>query len=329
MWAAAFQRVMGDMAESNRVLVTGATGFVGRALLRQLLEQGRPVSCLLRPSSQARQWAKGTVHVATGTLQDLPALRVAMINADTVIHLAGAQRKQGQYTAEWINHQGTANVVEAALDTDVKHIVYLSHIHADRNSAYPLLRSKGAAEEVIRSSGLRYTILRSSLIFGPNDAFTTVLAMLLKIIPFIFPVVGQGRTRFQPIHVQDVARCLAGCLDAYHMENTVLPIGGTQHLSYEEILEAVMDTLNVRRMRVHVRLPLMRTLVRLSASLLPYPPVTCEQLDLFSINNATDLGNVPRNFDFDPRRFTENLTYLRRKGWRRAFLRYVYQGPQR
>lgn len=310
------------------VLLTGATGFVGRAVLSQLLAQGQPVSCLLRPSKQARQWPEGAVHVSTGILQDLPALRVAMINADTVIHLAGARRKQGQYTAEWINHQGTANVVEAALDTNVQHIIYLSHIHADRNSAYPLLRSKGAAEEVIRASGLSYTILRSSLIFGPHDAFTTVLTMLLKTIPVIFPVVGQGKTRFQPIHVDDVARCLLGCLDAYHLENTVLSIGGPQHLSYEEILEVLMETLHVRRFLVHARLPLMRTLVHFSEGLLPYPPVTREQLDLFSINNATDLGNVPRNFDFEPRRFTENLTYLQRRGWRRALLRYVYRGPE-
>jgi hypothetical protein len=89
-----------------------------------------------------------------------------------------------------------------------------------------------------------------------------------------------------------------------------------------------METLHVHRFMVHMRMPFMRTLVRLSEGLLPYPPVTREQLDLFSINNAADLGNVPRNFDFEPRRFTENLTYLRRRGWRRAFLRYVYQGPQ-
>jgi len=311
------------------VLVTGATGFVGRALLRRLLDKERTVGCLVRPSSSVRYLPQGAVHLATGTLQDLPALRVAMQGADTVIHLAGARRDEGRFTAEWINRQGTVNLVEAAQDADVERIIFLSHIHADRNSAFPLLRSKGAAEEAIRSSGLTYTILRSSLIFGPDDSFTTILAMLIKVIPLVFPVTGGGTTRFQPIHVEDVAACLAGCLDAYDLENTTLPIGGPEHLSYTEILNAIMEAMRVHRVHVHLRLPLMRTLVSLTESLLPNSPVSSEQLDLFTIDNTTDLGNVPRNFDFEPRRFTTNLDYLRRKGWRRAFLRYAFQGDRR
>lgn len=307
------------------ILITGATGFVGRALLRRLIEEERAVACLLRPSSRERRLPQGTMRIATGTLQDMPALRVAMQDVDTVIHLVGTARGQDGYTAEWLNQQGTVNVVEAALDAGAQHIIYLSHMHANPNSAYPLLRSKGAAEEAIRASGLVYTILRSSLIFGPQDSFTTVLAMLIKAMPLVFPVPGDGKTRFQPIYVNDVARCLAGCLDAYHLQDTTLPIGGPQHLAYDEILSTVMATLGVRRLRVHLRLPAMRTLVHLGERLFPNPPFNREQLDLFSINNTTDLGNVPRNFNFEPLRFTENLDYLRRKGWRRAFLKYVYQ----
>jgi uncharacterized protein YbjT (DUF2867 family) len=308
------------------VLVTGGTGFVGQSLLRTLLAEGRPVSCLLRPSTETRHLPPGAVKVVTGTLQDLPALRAAMQGVDAVIHLAGAYRKEGGYTAEWINHQGTVNLVEAAAEANVRRIIYLSHMHADRNSAYALLRSKGAAEEAIRKSGLTYTILHASLIFGPGDSYTTVLAMLIKAIPVFFPVTGDGKTRFQPIHVDDVAACLAGCLDERLLENTTLPIGGPQHLSYAEILDAVMEAMKVHRVRVHLRMPLMGTLVRLTELFFPHPPVSREQLDLFSIDNTTDLGNVPRNFHFEPRRFTDNLGYLRRKGWRWAFLKYVLRG---
>lgn len=307
------------------ILVTGATGFVGRSLVRVLLAEGHEIGCLLRPSNREPFLPQGTIHIVTGTLQDAPALRVAMHDVGTVIHLAGTHRRKGQDTVESINHHGTVNLVEAALDAGVRRIIFLSHIHADRNSAYSFLRSKGAAEEAIRSSGINYTILRSSLIFGPDDSFTSILAMLIKSIPIVFPVTGDGKTRFQPIFVDDVAACLVGCLDAHHLENTALPIGGPQHLSYTEILDAVMETLGVHRVRIHVRRPLMRTLVSATSLFFPNPPVSREQLDLFSVDNTTDLGNVPRNFRFEPRRFTENLGYLRRKGWRRAFLRYVFQ----
>lgn len=308
------------------VLVTGGTGFVGRALLKVLAMEGREVGCLLRPSRQAPALPQGTFRVETGTLQDLPSLRTALQGVDTIIHLAGARRAEGQYSAEWINQQGAVNLVTAARDASVRRIVFLSHMHADRNSAFPLLRGKGAAEEAIRSSGLNYTILRCSLVFGPGDSFTSVLAMLMKVMPLAFPVTGDGKTRFQPIHVDDVAACLVGCLDTHHLDNTTLPVGGPQHLSYAEILNAVMRAVGVRRFTFHVRMPVMRTLVGLTEALFPNPPVSREQLDLFSIDNTTDLGNVPRNFHFEPLPFTEGLEYLRRPGWRKAFFRHVFRG---
>jgi NADH dehydrogenase len=145
--------------------------------------------------------------------------------------------------------------------------------------------------------------------------------MLIKVIPVVFPVIGEGKTRFQPIHVDDVAYCLAQCPDLPLLENATLPIGGPQHLSYNDILDEVMSTMGVRRVRVHVRLPFMRPLVGLVEGTFPTPLVSNEQLDLFSIDNTTDLGNVPRSFNLEPRRFTGNLDHLRRGGWRRAFLR--------
>jgi uncharacterized protein YbjT (DUF2867 family) len=307
------------------ILVTGATGFVGRSVVRQLLADGRAIRCLVRPPLDPQALPPGTMDIRTGDLHDRPALRDCVQGIDIIIHLAGAHRPENGRGVEEINRQAAANLVEAAVDAGVQRIIFLSHMHADRNSAYSLLRGKGAAEEAIRRSGLRFTILRSSLIFGPDDSFTTVMAMLLKAIPIVFPVIGEGKTRFQPIHVEDVAQCVAGSVGAYHLQGMTLPIGGPQHLSYAEILEAVTTTMGVRRARLQMRLPLMRTLVRLSGALLPHPPVSNEQLDLFAIDNTTDLGNVPRNFDLEPRRFTENLDYLRVKGWRVRFLRHILQ----
>ena len=309
------------------VLVTGATGFVGQTLLPMLLAQGHSVGCLRRPSSSASLPPSGALRVSKGTLQEPSALRAAMEGVDTVVHLAGAHRRDGPYSVESVNHQGTINLVEAAQTAAVKRIIYLSQIHADRNSAFPLLRGKGAAEEAIRTSGANFTILRSSLIYGPDDHFTTVLAMLIKMIPIAIPVPGSGKARFQPVHVQDVAACLATCINSHpHLDNVTLAIGGPQHLSYTDILDAVMETLRVRRIRVNLRLPTMRPLVRLSAFLLPYPPVSDEQLDLFSVDNTTDLGNIPRNFGFEPQRFTSSLGYLRHGHWRRTFVRQSFRG---
>jgi len=318
---------MQGRTKSGMVLVTGATGFVGRALVPKLLAHGRTVGCLRRPTNPTSLFPPGVLQISTGSLHDPSALRAAVQSVDTIVHLAGARSRDDRYSLEEINHQGTVNLVEAAQTANVKRIIFLSQINADRNSAFPLLRSKGAAEEAIRTSGLDYTILRSSLIFGSDDHFTTVLAMLIKMNPIAIPVPGSGKTRFQPIHVDDVGDCLNMCIDDHeHLANVTLPIGGPQHLSYSEILDAVMEVLRVRRIRVNLRLPTIRPLVQLSRHLFPYPLVTEAQLDLFSVDNTTDLGNIPRNFGFEPQRFTSSLGYLRRGGWRRAFLRQSFRG---
>ncbi len=307
------------------ILVTGATGFVGQALVRWLSDQGREVACLIRPSTTERRIPGANFLAVTGTVEDSAALAQAMYGVETVIHLVAIRQEWDGESFEAVNVQGTQNVVEAACEAGVRQLIYLSVIGADRALAYPLLRSKGEAETLVRKSGLDYTILRSSLIFGPGDTFTTTLAMLLKVLPLFFPVPGDGNTRMQPIHVKDVARCLAGCIDNPHTMGQIVSVGGPHHYSYNEVLSVVMRALGVWRKLVHLRLPTMRRLVEVTERWFPNPPVSVAQLDLFSIDNTTDLLSVPRNFGFEPHRFADSLDYLKGKGWRREFIRYINQ----
>lgn len=305
------------------ILVTGATGFVGQALVRRLSDEGREVACLIRPSSMERRIPGANFLAITGTVEEPEALGEAMCGVKTVIHLVAVRQEWEDESFQTVNVQGTRNVIGAAVAAGVRQIIYLSIIGAERSLAFPLLSSKGEAENLVRKSGLDHTILRSSLIFGPGDSFTAILAMLLKVIPLFFPVPGDGHTRFQPIHVEDVARCLAGCIANPHTLGQTVAVGGPRHYSYNEILGIVMRVLGVRRKLIHLRMPTMRKLVGFTERWFPNPPVSVAQLDLFSIDNTADLLSVPRNFGFEPHRFADSLDYLKGKGWRREFFRYI------
>ena len=167
------------------ILVTGGTGFIGKALIRSLVESGYSVRTLIRPSSRSPNLPRGVpVEVAVSSLNDERGLRAAMVGVDTVYHLAGVER-QGTYADLMaIDIQGARMVTEVAADANVDRLFFISHLGADRASAFPVLKAKAIAEEFIRRGKPDYTIFRTAIVYGPDDGFTTGLANLLHALPY-------------------------------------------------------------------------------------------------------------------------------------------------
>ncbi|MCE7861425.1 MAG: NAD-dependent epimerase/dehydratase family protein, partial [Chloroflexi bacterium CFX2] len=191
------------------ILVTGATGFIGRALVRHLSETGQEVRVLLRPSPSSPRLPKGVpVEVAVVSLNDERGVRAALRGVHQVFHLASAAGygRRGNLFATDI--EGTRNLTTAAKDAGVERLVFLSHVGADRASAYPIHKAKGIAEEFIRKSGLPYTIIRSTIVFGAEDRFTHSIAATLRSAPFLFQLPGDGRVLLQPLWVEDLVTAL-------------------------------------------------------------------------------------------------------------------------
>ncbi len=307
------------------ILVTGATGFVGRALLPQLVEGGHEVRCLLRPSRQSPRLPKGvSVQVSIASLDDERALRAAMAGVDTVVHLVGAEWRGTVAEVLAVDTTGTRLVVEAAKNAKVRRFVYLSHLGSDRASAYPVLKAKGIAEEFVRQSGLPYTIFRSAMLFGPDDVFVNVLAGLIKLMPGFFLMPGDGRTALQPLWVQDLATCVEWSLADDSFLNRVISLGGPEFISLRTMAEIVMEALAVRRLVVPVRPVYLRGGAWFLEQLLPHSPLTTRWLDYLAMSRTCELTSVTGHFGLMPARFsTTTLSYLRQKRWLPELGRFV------
>lgn len=298
------------------ILVTGATGFVGRALVRHLSETDQRVRVLLRPSPQSPRIPRGVpVEVAVVSLNDERGVRAALRGVDHVYHLAsaGSQGRRGNLLTTDI--EGTRNLAQASSDAGVQRLFFLSHIGADRASAFPIQKSKGIAEEHIRRSGVPYTIIRSSVLFGPEDRFTNNLAGLLRAVPFIFPVPSDGRTLLQPLWVEDLVTCLVWALDNPETINQTYEIGGGEYFTLRQVLETLMHITHRRRLLVPLPVPWMRALLVMLDSFIPRFNISTYWLDYVAVNRTCSVDNLPRIFGLMPARFAYRLDYLARRPW--------------
>jgi uncharacterized protein YbjT (DUF2867 family) len=299
------------------ILVTGGTGFVGQALTRHLVDAGHSVRLLIRPSLQSPTIPTGIpLDVAISGLSDDRGLRAAMVGVDTVYHLVGAEWSGVRSDLMKIDVHGTQSITQAATESGVKRIFYLSHLGADRSAAYPVLKAKAIAEEHIRRSGIDYTILRSAILFGSRDGFTTGLAKILTSIPFIFMLPGEGNTLIQPLWVEDLVTCLAWALDDDATRNQVIEVGGPEYLLFRNVVNIVMDAAGIHRSLVSVKPPYLRALTVLLDHLFPNLPISVYWLDYLATNRTCGLDTVPKVFKLMPSRFSQRLAYLRGGKWR-------------
>jgi len=281
------------------VLITGSTGFVGRHVARELCSRGMKVRCLTRISSDLRALNGLEVEIYRGDVNDEASLETALKDVESVVHLVAIIRETKLATFEQVNFLGTRNLVKVARKTRIKRLLYMSNLGASPDRRFPLFYSKWRGEEEVRNSGIDFTIFRPSVMFGRGDGFVTVLARIIKRLPLV-PVIGSGRTKFQLISVEDVATCVARSLKDSSTVNRVIPLGGPEHLAYEEIIDLIIQTLRLRRLKMHIPIPIMRAIISAMEKLLPQPPVTSAQLAMMVKDNITDLDIVERVFGFKP-----------------------------
>lgn len=306
------------------ILVTGGTGFIGQALIRHLLQNEQRVRALLRPSEHSPDLPKGMqVEVALSNISDERSLRAAVTGVDVIYHLVGGEWGGVGIDLGQVEIDGTRTLLRVAKEAGVQKIVYLSHLGADRASAYPVMKVKGIVEEFIRRSEISHTILRSSLVFGMDDHFTVDLAKLMAIYPFLFFVPGDGKTQMQPLWVEDLAIILTWLLDNAEMDNQTVEIGGPEFITISDVVAEVMRVTGMRRRLVPMRPSYLRMVAVLLEYLFPGFPHSVYWLDYLAADRTCEADAVSRQFGLLPVRMFRHLDYLEGVDWRRSVLQDI------
>jgi NADH dehydrogenase len=308
------------------ILITGATGFIGRHLVDHLMQSNYRVRCLV-PEHRLRGATWDTPpEIVVGTLMDDEVLFQAVTGAHTVIHLESAQWWGRERDLERVDFAGTRNLMEAARTARVGRVIVLSHIGATPSAAYPLLRVKGAMEDAVRSSGMAYTILRTGLVFGEDDAFFNHIAMLLLANPVFFLMPGRGEVVLHPIYIDDIVTVVMQTLENMDTVDEVIEIGGPEYITLRDLVQTVMRVSNRYRVVLPVPPYLLRWMNRVSRLLLPRTLMTPQWLDLLATNRAAKLGTLPRYYDINLHRLEDTmLTYMPNRNGFWHLLRTVFR----
>jgi NADH dehydrogenase len=308
------------MRELTKIIVTGASGFVGTAVLHELRQGFYPVLAIMRPGSDAQNACRLGCLIYRADVHDKDGMRHAFANgADAVIHLVGIIEEHGTDTFHHVHVEGTRAVVELAQEFQLKKLVHMSALGTRPNAAATYHKTKWEAEEIVRTSGLPFSILRPSVIFGEGSEFLSTLEMIARML-LVTPIIGDGRGRLQPVYVRDVARVLRLCLEDEKTDGQTYEMGGPETFSIDEMLSLMERRLG--KSKTHVYLPLGfgefvastyrapvigRLLGWFGRNVMPIPRLNHDQLVMMQESNTCDPAPLKAAFPGDLRVFSEWL----------------------
>lgn len=294
-----------------KLLVTGGSGFVGRAIVERLLNRGHMVRILARGT---RPTLGGTVETLQGSVLHPETLPPACQGVDAVIHLVGIISEVGDQTFERVHTEGTRNLLQAARSVGLRRFIHMSALGTRPNAVARYHRSKWEAEQAVRASGLDWTIFRPSLIYGAGDGFVGLFARMAQWSP-VLPVIGPGQSRVQPVAVEDVAHCFASAPMTPGSVSQTFDLCGPRAYPFDQVIRMILKATGHHRGVVHLPLALARLQAGLLETVFPRmldqaPPLNRDQIQMLQEDNVGDPGPASRAFGFEPRDFSEGLARL-------------------
>jgi uncharacterized protein YbjT (DUF2867 family) len=295
------------------IVITGATGFVGEEVVKQVRAAGHPVRAIVRDPRRASWLAERYgAELFHGNVLYAPSIEGAMQNAKCVIHLVGIIREWKENTFERVHVEATKNVINEAKKAGVKRFLHMSALGTRENARSRYQQTKWAGEDCVRKSGLAWTIFRPSFIYGPKDKAINTLAKLVRRLPFV-PVLGGGNTKIQPISVANVARAFVGAIRNDESISQVYDLCGPEAFTWNELYDKLQRILGTRKPKWHLPLPIARVQATLFERMLPNPPFTRDQLLMMQEDNVGDPRPAERDFLLEQEGFEDGVTrYLRR-----------------
>jgi len=296
------------------ISVFGGTGFFGRRLVRRLVAEGASVRVAVRHSERARSVLDAVdldrVTILRADVRDRASVVAAVAGADAVVNAVSAYVEKSGVTFEAIHEKGAEAMAREAAAAGVGRLVLISGIGADPESRSPYIRARGRGELAVRQAFPSATIVRPGAMFGPGDALFGTLAALVPLLP-VLPLIGGGRSRLQPVYVEDVADAVTHALADSTTAGRTYELAGPKIYTLLELVRFALRLMGRRRLLLPIPFAVAVIQARLF-EFLPSPPLTTSQVDLLKADSVAS-GTLPgfRELDIQPKTVEEVVpTYI-------------------
>ncbi|RMF97777.1 MAG: complex I NDUFA9 subunit family protein [Candidatus Schekmanbacteria bacterium] len=296
------------MAKIKKIFITGATGFVGRSIVRAGKKEGYTFACLVRNLDRAKKiLTSNSCTFIKGDITNIGSLKKVIEKNDAVINLVGIISETKKSSFDEIHFKGAKNLIDASKSSGIKKFIQMSALGArkDGKTAYHITKWK--AEDYLQKSGLNYTIFKPSVIFGKDDKFINLFIKLLKLSP-IFPALGKGT--LEPVWVEDVANSFINALNNPKSDRQIIELGSGKVYTHTELLKTLCQKLHIKRLIFPMPTPIAKTMALLSEMLLPSPLLTREQLIMLDEKNQVSNRNAETIFNISYKTLEDYLEEL-------------------
>jgi NADH dehydrogenase len=287
------------------LLVTGATGFIGRHLVEKLVKKNMKVRCLVRNSGKI-ELNNANLEIIEGDILDTHSLDEATRNIDLVIHLAAVIKSSNPKKIEQVNVLGTANLISACRKNNVKKIIHVSSLDAALNNTNYYGATKRFSEEIIKNSDIQYIILRPSLIYGKGSKDISALIQFVKKYPII-PVVGDGK--LQPLYVDDLCEILAKLVET-NIQNKTYFIAGEEKLTLAAFAQKIAGLNGKKIKNIHIPLWALWLPLKILGLFSRNSQLSYDSFKLLRFDKTCDIGEIKKDFNFMPTSLDDGLRLM-------------------
>ncbi|MBU1203724.1 MAG: NAD(P)-dependent oxidoreductase [Nanoarchaeota archaeon] len=285
------------------VLITGATGFVGKCLIKKL-PKNLKVRCLIEKGTHLKE-SKENIEIIKGDLSDISSLERATKDISIVIHLAAVISSRDKTQFRKVNIKGTENLINACVKNKIRKFIYMSSCDIILKKKDYYAYSKIKAEEIVKSSGMNYTILRPTVIYGKGDRGNmNLLFKIIKKCPLI-PIAGKGTNKLQPVYVEDVVESIIKCLNL-KKKNQVYFIAGSKELTYNELIDKISGVLSRKTIKIHLPFFMIKVLLKPYEVFSKNPSVSYKKLSVRE-DKTCDISKARKDLNFKPISFEQGL----------------------
>lgn len=288
-----------------KILVTGATGFVGKHIVNELYNQNIEIIALARKTSDISS-IKKIAEIRYGDLLDISSLKKATKGVDLIVNTAAStpnSELSGSYLANTI---GVKNLIKAAKFSKVNKIIHISSISVTFKIKEIYAKTKLGSEKIIINSGIDYIILRPAGIYGKGSSDFKKIVKFYSIVPFSL-ILGSGNHKLQPVYVKDIAKAVYSCIKSPKLKNKIYDLAGPRNLTFNESIDEIHKALSLKRIKIHIHKNALLVLAKFFEIAFPKLKLNPERINIIFQDRIVDISSARRDFNYNPTSFEEGL----------------------